>query len=317
MRNDETIQIVICVDDNYVIPTVALLNSICETNSGTCFIFHIVTSQALAAPNKDILSETIVRNGAIGHIYPFDNQIADELPVMKSHQPKHITVSAYYRLFLSRILSDDIDKVLYLDCDIIVNGSIKELWNIDISECAVGVVPDMDEGNLNIYRRLRYAPSYGYFNSGVLLINLKYWREHDLLNSFLKFWRDYPERVVYHDQDILNFVLKGQKLLLPIKFNVQTPALYKLVNISWEYDAELEEALRAPVIIHYTTSDKPWIRGCQHPWKFYFQKYLRGLPIPKALQKKTGSKKSVYQHLRLLLIRLKILKTHMSFREDL
>lgn len=317
MRNDETIQIVICVDDNYLIPTVALLNSICETNSGTCFMFHIVTSQAFEAHNKDLLSETIVRNGAKGHIYSFDNQTADELPVMKLHQPKHITVSAYYRLFLSRILPDVIDKVIYLDCDIIVNSSIKELWNIDISEYAVGVVPDMDEGNLNIYRRLKYAPSYGYFNSGVLLVNLKYWREHDLLNSFLQFWRDYPERVVYHDQDILNCVLKDHKQLLPIKFNVQTPALYKSVNISWEYDVELEEALRSPVIIHYTTCDKPWIRDCQHPWKGLFYKYLRGLPVPKALKKKTGGKKSVYQHLRLVLIRLKILDTHMSFREDL
>ena len=316
MVDSHVIHIVICVDNNYVVPTTALINSICDNNKDVVLFFHVVVDGNLDVGSKSILEDALKRSRSRGTIYCFNDRVADKLPIHKENQPYHITSSAYYRLFLTDILPNTIDKVLYLDSDIIINGDISELWENDITNFAVGAIPDMDEGNLNIYRRLQYSPKLGYFNSGVLLINLRYWRENNLLKAYLEFWKDYPDRVVYHDQDILNYVLREQKKHLPLKYNVQMPALFKVVNISWEYDEQLQEALARPVVIHYTTSEKPWIKGCKHPWRSLFFKYVQQ-PIPKFLTKKKQSKLSFYHRARNLMISIGILKTNQAFRDDL
>ena len=86
---------------------------------------------------------------------------------------------------------------------------------------AAGVIPDMSIDDIRIYNRLQYSPSLGYFNAGVLLVNLRYWRENNLSESFFEIINKYPERLRYHDQDVLNIVLKEIKLTLPLKYNVQ------------------------------------------------------------------------------------------------
>ena len=75
--------------------------------------------------------------------------------------------------------------------------------------------------------RDRYSPSLGYFNAGVLLVNLRYWRENNLSESFFEIINKYPERLRYHDQDVLNIVLKEIKLTLPLKYNVQHGYFFK------------------------------------------------------------------------------------------
>lgn len=100
-----------------------------------------------------------------------------------------------------------------MDGDIIVRNNLNELWNTDIKDYAIGAVPDQSEGLIVFYNRLKYPPRLGYFNSGVLLINLKYWRDNNLTEQFNKFLQTYPERVVFHDQDILKYTLRIRKNL--------------------------------------------------------------------------------------------------------
>lgn len=128
------------------------------------------------------------------------------MPVNLPNQRAHLTVETYYRLFISDILPSDIDKVLWLDCDIIVAGDLKELWNEGISDSAVGVVPDFENNNVRVMNRLKYDAAYGYFNAGVLLINLKYWRRENIIPIFTNYISDHYENLYYHDQDVLNYV---------------------------------------------------------------------------------------------------------------
>lgn len=305
-------------DNNYLTYLGVTLCSICENNRGTQLNFHIIMSDKITSGKEKILYDISNRYNASLNLYSISEDLFMSFPLTKSENINHISLATYFRLYLSEILPNSIDKVLYLDCDIICNGSIMGLWNTDIRNVAVGVVPDMDEANLNIYRRLRYPVMLGYFNAGVLLVNLEYWRSNKVREECLAYIDANADTLLYNDQDVLNYVFRNMKTLLPIKYNVQESALYERVNISWEYDEQLEEALRNPVIIHYTTGQKPWNTGCKHPWKSEWYKYLEksGIDDFKPIKTKRP-KKTAFQVLRELMVKVGIVESLFRYRKDL
>ncbi|MFY7944385.1 MAG: glycosyltransferase family 8 protein, partial [Crocinitomicaceae bacterium] len=114
-----------------------------------------------------------------------------------------------------------------------------------------------------------------YFNSGVMLINLRKWREENIESKFLEFINEKPEKIKYWDQDVLNFCLKNKWLRLPQKYNLTHfffyPDVYPPAYFGMKQD-EFEKSVKDPIIIHFTSHQKPWIEGCKHPKKeLYFQ----------------------------------------------
>lgn len=265
--------IVCCTDHNYVMPTGVMICSACVNHSNCRINFHVIC-------NKDVTDED--KNDLINIVQQYHHEISFYLINIEipncfkiDNSATHLSLAAYYRLFLVEILPVTIDKVLYLDSDVIVRHSIKEMYNSDIEKFAVGVVTDCFEGRIEYYNRLRYSPSLGYFNSGVMLINLKYWRQNNILQKGIDFATKYPERIIYHDQDILNYLFKNDKKVFQLTFNLQEALLYKKLMISWEYEKELKEAINNPCIVHYTAAYKPWRKNCTNPYKSEFFKYKK------------------------------------------
>jgi lipopolysaccharide biosynthesis glycosyltransferase len=181
----------------------------------------------------------------------------------------------FYRLLMSDILPPTVDKILYLDGDIIVRKSLKNLWNINLEDKAIGAVPDALSGIIEYYNRLHYSSVLGYDNAGVLLVNLKYWREHNLVQQFIEFMKNHKSWIVLNDQDVLNYVTKNIKVHIPLIYNVQAMFLYKkeYMNFSiYQYQDELKEAQVDPAILHYSGC-APWKENCPHPYKDEFFKY--------------------------------------------
>ena len=272
-----TIHIALCPDNNYTMPTTVLVRSICENAYGQNIHFHIITNQEFFETNKNALINEF-NSDKVGYtFYKISPELLDYFSLNKQNSPAHITMSAYIRLYLSTILPREIDKILYLDSDIIVRQPLDELYQTNISGYSLAAVSDINEITAPYYNRLRYPISHGYFNTGVQLINLAYWREHSIEKSFVTYAQKYPECIVFQDQDIENAVLHGTILFLPLKYNCQTSFLYKkefLNIIYYDKEAELEEAVHNPVIIHYCVgAAKPWLRGCTHPYKDAFLNY--------------------------------------------
>ena len=267
--------IVCCTDHNYIMPTGIMICSVCENNSNISIIFHVICNNNVSIEDKSDLNNIVNRYNQTINFYKIDNDIPACFTIGKENQPQHITISSYYRLFLADILPSDIEKVLYLDGDIVVRKSLESLYNTDIKDYSIGAVIDMSQSNISYYNRLKYSPSYGYFNAGVLLINLSFWREHNLIKEFIDFASNYPERIKLHDQDILNFVLRNSKYNLPLSYNFQSGFLYKheYRDFSWEYDEEIEKCYLDPHIIHYTCPIKPWGEKCNFPYKSAFFQY--------------------------------------------
>ena len=164
--------IVACTDKRNVMPTGVMMISVCENNPEVDIHFHLVTDTDVSTSQCNDLKELLASyKGKAITFYPIPlNMIDNQFPNIDKRIPR----AAYYRLFLSALLPEKVDKVLYFDGDIIVRHSLTELWNTDVSGYALAAVPDMREGVIDRYNRLKYSPSWGYFNSGMLLINFTF-----------------------------------------------------------------------------------------------------------------------------------------------
>ena len=269
--------VVFVTDDRFVKPTVVSMMSVYYNNRSEQLTFHVVVDDTVKDSDRYLLNSVISANDNETKLFIYDINIKEDFTAKLPNLGKRVrhTKAAYYRLFLCDTLPMNIGKVLYLDGDVIVRDNLASLWAIDIDNFAVACAPDGSEKDESIYKRLGVNKEEGYFNSGVCLINLDYWRANNVQTRFECFILNNSEKIRYWDQDVLNCVFRKEKLCLPLKYNVQTGYLLKkeFINMDYEkYEEELNEAISNPYIIHYI-GPKPWSPECYNPYKYLFYKY--------------------------------------------
>lgn len=286
--------IVFCTDNNYVMPCGIAITSLLENNKDEDITIHIIGLE-LTTEKKKILKDIKKDGNVFILIYDVKKDYLDQfdLPFHKDAST-HITIAAYIRLFLVDILPKELDKVLYLDCDIIVVENISKLWNIDLNKySAIGVV-DHIAYEKETYTRLRYSEKDGYINSGVLLINLAYWRENNILNRFIDFINIRKNDILLHDQDVINAVLHDTINKCDPIFNLHSSFYYKKYRMN-EHLTNLKELLLSPTIIHFSGT-KPWFKDSFHPEKERYLYYKELSPWKK--ESLIWSKKTIKKRLR-------------------
>lgn len=274
----EIINIVACTDKKFIMPTGVMMTSVCENNMDTDVVFHIIVDEDVNTDDCRDLKDavTIYRGKSVLFYHANDKMQKKSFP--KGMNRNDITRTTYYRLFLAEILPQELDKVLYLDGDVIVRHSLLPLWNTNIEEKAVAAAYDCSSGRIEYYNRLKYPFELGYFNAGVLLINLKYWREHQVLNDVISYMENHADSIRCHDQDVLNVVFRCRKVTVPLKYNLQHLFLLKKCDDYdyWKLEQEVLEARGDPCIVHFTSRWKPWRiyrRGWVHPFSSTWDKY--------------------------------------------
>ena len=271
------INIAVCFDAGFVMPTGVMLYSACVNTPDTDIDFHLVMDESVSEKDKEALVKTIeLFAGKRALFYDISSQTYINFPFCNKDR---LTRSTYIRLFLTEILPQSVEKILYLDGDCIVRHSLLPLWNIDISTYAIGAVFDVSEGDIEYYNRLRYPMALGYFNAGVALINLAYWRQIGAPKLFADYLEQHSDRVKHEDQDVMNVIFKDKKLFIPAKYNLQIFFCWKGTPWwdYWKHENELSEAFEDPSIIHFTGEDKPWIvhRRAVTPYSSTFYKYQK------------------------------------------
>ncbi len=198
-----------------------------------------------------------------------------------------ISLSSYARLFVGEMLPDEVEKVLYLDCDVVVCSSIDSLWKTNLNGKCLGAIQDMVPSKTKASVGL--LPEDPYFNAGVLLIDLLQWRQQGIGVSCMEFIADRDGCVTHHDQGVLNGVLKGQWERLPLKYNLMTihymmkaskrQSFYQDSSVFYTED-EIIDAKNNPVILHYTPSftTHPWEQNCRHPLRRIYSNILDMTP---------------------------------------
>ncbi len=213
---------------------------------------------------------------------------------------QHLSVETYYRLIIPEIMPE-YKKILYLDCDMVADCDVAELYDLDMGNCVIAGVKDIDVAGqvrkgLNNWenyaiQELGLEHPYDYFQAGVLVIDLDKMRNMTSSDEMIrvalsKKWR-------CHDQDVLNVICKNQVYYLPQKWNVlmnwEEPERSRMQIMKMAPRALYEEyvsARKAPQMIHFAGYQKPWdVVDCD--FANYFWEYAKLSPYYPLLLKRT------------------------------
>lgn len=291
--------VIVCsTDDNFVQHCIMMLTSLVIHNRD---VRIYILTEKLEEKNINLIEDEMQPYGVDLNFIQVDSNIIKSLPMPETDTLKHISYATYYRLLMGKILPENEKKVIYLDCDIIINGSIQELWETNIDKYALGAVIQI--GDNEDCQRLGISEEKGYFNAGVLLINLDYWRSHKTEERLLEYIARHREKIKFHDQDVLNAVLHNEFLQLPPKWNLSSlhfnPFVYKYIKKDKTIPyakkkqllTEIKDLKKNPVIVHYLYVPKPWEKWCfSIHQKLYYDtaaltKHYRHLKYNKAANK--------------------------------
>lgn len=267
MRTDSEICVVYITDENYAMPTYISIMSLQENGGNERYKVYILGDDVSEESRKRFEELNTVDFKVV--FLTVRNDEYQRLAETCLTVGTHVSKTALFKFNLPEILTED--KVLYLDCDVIVNKSISELFRTDISEKYIAAVDDMGDeirdGQSYLASKIGMSGEH-YFNSGVMLLNLKLMREENIPQELLRYRQN--EANYFMDQDALNFVLSAKRYFLDRKYNFTSTVVntYLLEDIcdrfcEKHYDT-VDSCIRDQVIIHLTDKLKPWVYNV--PW---------------------------------------------------
>ncbi len=261
-----------CATDNNFAPYCGImLTSLFENNKDHSFTVFILTKE-LSKENTDKLNKLASLYQQTITMIELDSNTFTACPI-KEDDP--VSIVAYYRLALPFVLPTDIHKVLYLDVDMIVNKQIDNLYSIDINGVALTACVDLNIDEVTLTKV--GVPKEQYFNSGVLLINVDFWRRNHIAEKCFDFIKNHPNLITYWDQDALNATLHNAIPFMDITYNFLTTNLEKQLynDYSDEIKQRVLQCAQQPTIIHFTAGEKPWKTICESPFKSVFKYYKK------------------------------------------
>lgn len=264
-NNDNALHIVFCTDSDFCGATYIAIYSMLKNYRGDRnIVIYILSSDDYYQQYYERVIE-IIDEVSVSFVYISMRDMYKDVRISN----KRISVTTLYRLSIPRVLNG-VSRCIYLDSDVIVEGNISELYDIDLDGMMIAAVKDAYIPYKD-YKKMRQVLNIHsmdkYFNAGVLLMDLDRIRTLQLdkkMEDLGSHNNNYP----YNDQDVLNIVFNNMVKLIPQKFNMNTAFLLR-VKMSEEYD---DIKAINPVIIHFIGYVKPWSYpesvGAKLWWKY-------------------------------------------------
>lgn len=255
-------------DNNFVLPLTNAISSILRNASEEDYHNFYILDKNISLKNKKRINNLKkIKDFSIEYIKIEDSLFVD-CPLTK--ECSHISLQTYYRYIIPR-LKPELEKILYLDCDILVVDSLKELWNVELGDSYCAVVEELYKGTSQEAERLNIE---SYFNAGVLLINNAKWVKENITECLFNATRELyvNKNLIWQDQDVLNYVFKDNVKWISPKFNYQQNC-YPNYTYTRYTKTDIDEAESNTGIIHYNTRIKPWDKGYKS--NFRIKEYYR------------------------------------------
>lgn len=274
---------VTCSTDNkYLQHCAAMLCSVFENSREHDITVHLL-HHGLSVDRQSFLSTLASRYDNKIIYYDVDMDKLGSVSINEVWHP-NLSVATYYRMLLPSLLDDSVDKVFYLDCDIIVLGDISPLFTLDMDGYGVAGVEDTTP-SFDYHRRVMgMTLDQKAFCAGVLMINLKYWREQDCEKHLLDYAHKMGNKLCLEDQDVLNHEFRNHWFKLPYKY-MRTPMSIVRLDKNQRGD-DISDYVFNPVIIHYAAHVKPWLDISIPDGKYYW-KYVRLSQFPNPVKTRT------------------------------
>jgi lipopolysaccharide biosynthesis glycosyltransferase len=275
----EPIHVVFATNAKYVMPLcVTLASLVANFDPERELVIHIITND-LEEKHRDEVRRTVEMNRpGLKHVVIEWHSAKQGLPLPADRE---LGAEAYMRILVPNILPESVERAIYLDCDLVVLTDISRLY--DATRDAPGLVQAAadismafagDPYGIFDYRERGIPADARCFNSGVMVMNLKLWRERQIAPAILDYAVRNLDRVYYCDQGALNAFLWRDWTPIDPRWNQGANVFFPEM---WQRAGLLEEWRRTrdePYIFHYSGPKKPWQPGHRGPRYSYFFQYI-------------------------------------------
>ena len=251
------IPIFFSTDDNYISYLDVAISSLIA-NASKDFNYRIIVLNTGIDANNVSRVRANERDGVQIDFVDISREI--ERIKSKFKNVYHFSIVTYYRLFIASLFPQ-YDKVIYLDCDLVVLGDISKLYRVELGDNILGAAPEQFVQDTAEFRKyaecaLGVDPD-GYVNAGVLLMNLKQFRKDRIEEKFVSLITEHDFDLLDPDQAYLNYLCLGKIHVLPNGWNKEPMPLecngeknivhYALYKKPWQYD----DVMDGEVFWHY------------------------------------------------------------------
>lgn len=252
----DTISILVSLDQAYLTQLQVLLTSMSCNNPGEYFDIYLLHSGIPEQSLKPVVQQC---ERLSYHLYPIlvDDTLFARAPTTKQY-PKEM----YYRLLAGSLLPKQLNRILYLDPDILVINPLRPLWEMDLKGNLFAAAAHTGKTELaNNVNRLRLGTKHDYYNSGVLLMDLEEGRKQITPDVIFHYVEEHEKEMLLPDQDILNALYGDQ--ILPLddviwNYDARNYNTYRLAGAGqWNTDWVMQHT----VILHFCGKAKPWKPG--------------------------------------------------------
>lgn len=269
----EPLNILVTLNSNYLKPLRVMLYSLFLNNKGERFTVYVMHS-SLKRKEIEGLRRLCAEqgNGSLLEEIEVDDQSFAEAPTLL-----HYTKEMYYRLLAFRFLPDHMERILYLDPDILVLNSVRELYETDL-EHYLYAAASHDLISIKEINKLRLNPYKieAYYNSGVLLMNLKLQRKRISEEEIYDFVENNRSKLIMPDQDIINALYTKRIKSIDEKLYNYDARYYRYYKITSNGEWDMGHVIDHTVFLHFCGKRKPWKKDYSGKFHALF-KYMEKL----------------------------------------
>ena len=254
---ENNLGLVLSADKNYVPYLAVTLQSIFDNAAAGYNYDILIFDDGITDCQKSLLKDMAKKNCSVRYINV--KELLKEIDTTLFQARGIWSVATFYRLFIPKIMKS-YDKVLYLDCDVLVKDSLVDLLHLDLADKQIAAVPDYMTFSPKLEKVKRHMDEIGvkdyrkYFNAGVVLFRPDKIDYERFKESFLNILRN--KKLSFLDQDVLNIIFENRSCLIDLGWNYQYNLLHDYPELQKDKDLALTETQAR--IIHYTSSYKPW-----------------------------------------------------------
>lgn len=266
-----SLNILLTLDRSYLSPMHILLFSLLVNNPGETFDVFIISGD-LTQDDLAPASRLCARFSSRLHLISADDTLFEHAPVIR-----YYSKAMYYRLLAAALLPESLDRVLYLDPDILVIGLIRPLYDLPMHDMpyAAAIHRGLVDLSTPVNRiRLSTFDAEGYFNSGVLLMNLPAVRSTVSAQDIFRFAQENRHLLILPDQDILNS-LYGEKIL-PVEETIWNydARKYREYLVASQGELNMQHVMEKTAILHFCGKNKPWKKNGHGRFVSLYRHYM-------------------------------------------
>ena len=243
--------IAVTINDTYFYPLYIMLNTLFSRHKGKEIQIFLIHSRVSKRNRKRLERLCTEHGGRFIEIFVSEEEFLD------APSFSYFTKEMYYRILVAKLLPETVDRVLYLDPDLIVLDNLEEFYHMSLKDCFFAGIRDrlQDKEDSPYWKELGFLGKNRYINSGVLLCNLELLRKEQKIQDVFDMLKERGERLKFPDQDLINVLYEGKIAVAEDRYNFNPNIIRWWEYLGYNFAPFL---LKKPAIIHYMGSGKPW-----------------------------------------------------------